>query len=118
MLVERQDAAVRECRVCDSKDLELVVDLGMQPWCNNFLREDEIGKEPFYPLHVVYCHNCSTSQLDFTVKKEVMFGDHTYLSGVTRTLQIIGLLAENDTRVEAGVRSAPGVFTVLRALGR
>jgi SAM-dependent methyltransferase len=86
MLVERQDAAVRECRVCDSKDLELVVDLGMQPWCNNFLREDEIGKEPFYPLHVVYCHNCSTSQLDFTVKKEVMFGDHTYLSGVTKSL--------------------------------
>jgi SAM-dependent methyltransferase len=25
-------------------------------------------------------------QLDYTVKKEVMFGDHTYLSGVTRSL--------------------------------
>jgi len=81
-----KDAAVRQCRVCDSSDLELVVDLGMQPWCNNFLRKDEIGKEPFYPLRVIYCHNCCTSQLDFTVKKEVMFGDHTYLSGVTKSL--------------------------------
>jgi len=74
------------CRVCDSKNLELVVDLGHQPWCNHFLRKDELGKEPFYPLHLLYCHGCGTSQLDYTVKKEIMFGDHTYLSGVTRSL--------------------------------
>ncbi len=74
------------CRVCDSENLELVIDLGMQPWCNNFLKAEEIGKEPFYPLRVLYCHNCSTSQLDYTVKKEIMFGDHTYLSGVTKSL--------------------------------
>lgn len=75
-----------KCRICDSTDLELVVDLGHQPWCNHFLRKDEIGTEPFYPLHVLFCHACHASQLDFTVKKEIMFGDHTYLSGVTRSL--------------------------------
>lgn len=74
------------CRICDSHQLELVIDLGAQPWCNNFLLKEEIGKEPFYPLRVVYCHDCHTSQLDFTVKKEVMFGDHTYLSGITKSL--------------------------------
>jgi 2-polyprenyl-3-methyl-5-hydroxy-6-metoxy-1,4-benzoquinol methylase len=74
------------CRVCDSTELELAVDLGQQPWCNHFLKKEEIGKEPFYPLQVVYCQNCSTAQLNFTVKKEIMFGDHTYLSGVTRSL--------------------------------
>jgi 2-polyprenyl-3-methyl-5-hydroxy-6-metoxy-1,4-benzoquinol methylase len=75
-----------KCRVCDSENLELAVDLGMQPWCNHFLKKEEVGKEPFYPLRVVYCHNCSTAQLDYTVKKEIMFGDHTYLSGVTKSL--------------------------------
>lgn len=74
------------CRVCDSRDLVLVVDLGSQPWCNHFLSKDEIGHEPFYPLRLFYCTDCATSQLDYTVKKEVMFGDHTYLSGVTRSL--------------------------------
>ncbi len=74
------------CRVCDSRRLELAIDLGRQPWCNNFLRPDEVGKEPFYPLEVVFCHDCRTVQLDFTVPKEVMFGDHTYLSGVTKSL--------------------------------
>ncbi|MBI5933622.1 MAG: methyltransferase domain-containing protein, partial [Chloroflexi bacterium] len=74
------------CRVCDSTELELAIDLGNQPWCNHFLTRDEVGKEPYYPLRVVYCRGCSTAQLDYTVKKEIMFGDHTYLSGVTKSL--------------------------------
>lgn len=74
------------CRVCDSPRLEPVIDLGEQPWCNNFLKKEEVGREPYYPLRVLFCHDCHTSQLDFTVKKEIMFGDHTYLSGVTRSL--------------------------------
>jgi 2-polyprenyl-3-methyl-5-hydroxy-6-metoxy-1,4-benzoquinol methylase len=75
-----------QCRVCDSTNLTLVVDLGNQPWCNHFLHASEVGKEPFYPLRLVYCNHCQTSQLDYTVKKEIMFGDHTYLSGVTKSL--------------------------------
>ncbi len=74
------------CRICDSSNMEIAMDLGFHPWCNHFLKEEEIGKEPFYPLRVVYCHDCGTVQLDYTVKKEIMFGDHTYLSGVTKSL--------------------------------
>src|ERR1043166_7919784 len=89
-----------QCRVCDSKKLEQVIDLGTQPWCNNFLKSEDIGKEPFYPLRVIYCHDCHTSQLDFTVKKEIMFGNHTYLSGTTKSLsEHFGQVASNlDTR--------------------
>lgn len=74
------------CRVCDASELEPAIDLGVQPWCNHFLRKSEVGSEPFYPLRVVFCRRCATAQLDFTVPKEVMFGDHTYLSGVTKSL--------------------------------
>ena len=75
-----------QCRVCDSTRLDLAIDLGEQPWCNHFLKPEEVGKEPYYPLRVLYCQDCSTVQLDYTVKKEIMFGDHTYLSGVTKSL--------------------------------
>jgi len=74
------------CRICDGTSLRPVVDLGNQPWCNHFLRREELGTEPYYPLRVVYCDQCHTAQLDFTVKKEIMFGDHTYLSGITQSL--------------------------------
>jgi hypothetical protein len=58
-----------KCRVCSGENLEPVIDLGMQPWCNHFLKNEEVGKEPYYPLRVMYCHDCSTSQLDFTVNQ-------------------------------------------------
>ena len=74
------------CRVCDSTHLTPAVDLGRQPWANHFLRPSEVGTEPFYPLSVVLCEQCKTAQLDYTVPKETMFVDHTYLSGTTKTL--------------------------------
>ena len=76
-----------KCRICDSSDFELIVDLKNQPWGNHFLTKEEIGSEPFYPLKLIYCNKCSTSQLDYTVKKEIMFGNHTYLSGITKSLK-------------------------------
>ncbi len=74
------------CRICDSTRLATAVDLGEQPWANHFLKPDEVGREPVYPLRVVLCAECGTAQLDYTVPKETMFADHTYLSGMTKTL--------------------------------
>lgn len=78
--------SLHQCRICDSNALAVAVDLGKQPWANHFLNKEEVGTEPFYPLCVVFCHTCTGTQLDYTVPKEVMFKDHTYLSGTTRTL--------------------------------
>ena len=97
------------CRICNSTNLEQVIDLGRQPWCNDFLVESQIGKEPFYPLTVLYCHSCNTSQLDYTVKKEIMFGDHTYLSGITKSLsnhfKEIAINIDKRTSEVEGLRS-------------
>jgi len=75
-----------KCRICGSINLELVFDLGLQPWGNNFLKYDQVGKEKFYPLELLFCKDCHLSQLSFTVKKEIMFAEHTYLSGMTSSL--------------------------------
>ena len=75
-------AQLKNCRICDSSDLTEIMDFGNQPWCNDFLKANQVGKESFYPLVLIFCNNCSVSQLNYTVKKEVMFGDHTYLSGI------------------------------------
>lgn len=74
------------CRVCSKHDFSSVINLHSQPLGNIFLHKEQIGKEDFYPLHVLFCNNCYTAQLDYTVKKEVIYTDHTYLSGVTRSL--------------------------------
>ena len=76
-----------KCRSCNSESLELVLDLGMQPWCNDFLSQDRVGSEEKYPLRLNYCTECELLQLDHTVPKETMFADHCYLSGMTQTLK-------------------------------
>lgn len=77
---------LKRCRICSGTALEPVIDLGEQPWANNFLYKADIGTEQKYPLRVIFCENCKGAQLDYTVAKETMFSNHTYLSGMTQTL--------------------------------
>ena len=76
-----------KCRACSSEKLKLLFDLGIQPWGNNILSENQIRTEAYYPLRLFYCEECELLQIDFTVPKEIMFLDHCYLSGTTETLK-------------------------------
>ena len=76
------------CRVCRSDRLEGFLNLGDQPHCNSLLVPEELSeREPFYPLRVWFCHECTTVQIDHTVPKERMFGEYLYVSGTTETLR-------------------------------
>jgi SAM-dependent methyltransferase len=77
---------ITSCRICDSDELEPIIDLGDQPWGNGFLRPDDFITERSFPLILVRCSNCSLAQLNYTIAKEDMFIKHTYLSGTTNTL--------------------------------
>ncbi len=76
------------CRVCRGDNLEQFLDLGDQPHCNSLLLPEALARrEPFYPLRVWFCRDCTTVQIDHTVPKEVMFGEYLYVSGTTQTLR-------------------------------
>jgi predicted TPR repeat methyltransferase len=77
-----------KCRTCHNEKLEMFLDLGNQPHCDNFLTEEELKvQESYYPLQVCFCHDCTTVQINYTVPKETMFDDFAYLSGTTKTLR-------------------------------
>jgi len=78
---------IEKCICCNSNNLKLLIDLENQPWCNDFITEDQIGKEEYYPLQLMQCNDCNFIQLSFFVPKEKMFSQHDYLSGVTKTLK-------------------------------
>lgn len=69
-----------------TNDYEIILDLGNQPWANNFLTKEKLGTEPKYPLQLIYCNQSELLQLSYFVPKEIMFKEHFYLSGTTRTL--------------------------------
>ena len=76
-----------KCRCCGSEKLDLVLDLGDQPWGNNFISIKSEEKAKNYPLKLFFCCNCKMLQLDYAIPKEEMFVKHTYLSGTTSSLR-------------------------------
>lgn len=60
------------CRGCRCPTGHLVLDLGEQPACDYFPRQDEPGPDPVYPLQMWLCSSCGLAQLlaDPTVPEE------------------------------------------------
>jgi hypothetical protein len=60
------------CRACGTTDGQLVLDLGQQPACDYFPRQDDPGPDPVYPLQMWLCGACRLAQLlsDPTVPEE------------------------------------------------
>ncbi len=76
------------CRVCHHDRLEMFLDLGDQPHCDSLLRPEDLSRrEPYYPLQVCFCHDCTAVQINYTVPKETMFEEYLYVSGTTQTLR-------------------------------
>jgi 2-polyprenyl-3-methyl-5-hydroxy-6-metoxy-1,4-benzoquinol methylase len=91
----------QECRICQSRHLDQVIDLGSQPWGNGFITRDQFQDEKVFPLILLRCSNCALAQLSYTIPKEQMFISHTYLSGTTKTL---------DNHFESLAKSIHGNF--------
>ena len=69
------------CRFCGAELRLTVVDLGMSPLCESFLRAEQIRTmEPFYPLHVFACERCWLVQLEAFVPPEEIFTEYAYFS--------------------------------------
>jgi len=65
----------------------MFLDLGDQPHCNRLISPAvKDRKEPYFPLRVGFCHDCTLVQIDHTIPKENMFSDYPYVSGTTKTL--------------------------------
>jgi hypothetical protein len=60
------------CRACRGSAGHLVLDLGEQPACDYFPRDDDPGPDPDYPLQMWLCSSCGLAQLlaDPTVPEE------------------------------------------------
>ena len=71
------------CRACESKNLEIYLDLGLMPLANNLAHSADAAREnPRFPLQIALCQDCSLSQLTVMVDPEVLFGYYTYRSSV------------------------------------
>lgn len=72
------------CRVCKSKKLLKVLSFGPTPLANAFLSSKQIDfQEPFFPLDVYFCKDCTFLQLGHVVSPKILFKDYVYVSSTS-----------------------------------
>src|SRR5688500_9388105 len=74
------------CRICGNENLIEYLDLGMMPLSNNLcFKPDEEAQR--YPLKVLYCDDCSLSQLSVVIDPGVLFGHYVYRSSISQVFK-------------------------------
>jgi len=76
-----------DCRVCHGKNLISYLRLGNMPLANALITEDKISKENTYPLDLMFCGDCSFSQINTVVEPEILFRNYVYRSSISNSFR-------------------------------
>ena len=77
-----------KCKICDSKRISEVVDLGNQPLANKYPKNSiEIKNEKKFNLTILFCKNCKSAQIKKIINRNYLFEDYYYLSSVNKKLK-------------------------------
>ena len=80
---------IKECRVCKSKTLKKIIDLNSQYIQGSFIKKN--SPKPYLkkiPLQLVLCPKCTLVQLLHTTKKEILYKNYWYESGINKTMKL------------------------------
>ena len=75
---------IKNCRICDSKEIVRFMDLTDQPPANS-LRAELSENLQDVPLQLVHCSKCSTVQLSATVDTKYLFSHYVWVTGTSKT---------------------------------
>jgi SAM-dependent methyltransferase len=66
---------INSCEVCDSKDLTMVLDLGLHPLCDDLIEIGSNKQCQEYPVEILFCNTCKTAHQRYQVPKRELFGE-------------------------------------------
>ena len=78
-----------QCRLCNSKKIKLIYNLGLIPIGNDLQKnlEKSINSDK-YPLSLIQCSECGHFQLSISIDPKILYAkNYTYLTGVTKTFK-------------------------------
>lgn len=67
----------RSCRLCKSRDLELMIDFGRRPIAHRLLTSAE-APEDTYPMALHFCRACGLIQVLDPIDPEILYTDYNY----------------------------------------
>lgn len=66
------------CRLCDSKNISNVINIGLTPLANSYSKKESSEKLKKYPLGLNLCASCGHLQLTHSIKPTKMFSNYLY----------------------------------------
>src|SRR5262249_17569705 len=83
---EHDHGTATSCRSCGVLLRNVMVDLGVSPLANTYLRAAQLNhRETFYPLRVFVCENCFLVQVEECESPDHMFSNYAYFSSYSDT---------------------------------
>lgn len=64
---------ISHCELCGNKDIPTVIDLGLQPLCDDLIEKGSHQSVQKYPTEICYCPHCFTAHQRFQIAKEALF---------------------------------------------
>ena len=77
---------MRKCRICNSNNVEKLIDLGESPLAGDFGKKLN-EKNKLYPLKLSFCTECYSAQVNDIVPPEELFGKYHYSSSQVEDLK-------------------------------
>src|SRR3989344_5312520 len=75
---------LNHCRLCKSKNITQVLNLGKTALANSFLKKSELSKkELFFPLGLNFCKECGQLQTTHVVNPNLMFRNYVWVSSTS-----------------------------------
>lgn len=100
-----------DCRLCHSKDLELIIDMGAVPLGDDFVTKEQFDrKQDEYPLEINFCRECGLVQSTTVIDPSIIYSNYLY-----ETSSSLGLMQHFEDYADylmEKIRPAKGALTV------
>jgi SAM-dependent methyltransferase len=101
----------KTCRLCDSKNVEMVVSLAPTPVAEKYVTKEQAGQaQESYPMDLYMCRDCSHVQILDVVDPKFVFDSYTYSS--SNTSGIVKHFEECADKIVGRYKPAPKALVV------
>jgi len=72
------------CRLCDSKDIEIVMELAPTPIGDDYVSTERLNEEQkTYPLDLILCKECGHIEIHDNINPELIYGNYIYETSIS-----------------------------------
>tara|TARA_Y100000389_G_scaffold204421_1_gene256850 strand:+ start:2781 stop:4034 length:1254 start_codon:yes stop_codon:yes gene_type:complete len=84
-----KEGFINHCQICNTKKINLVLDLGFQPLADDLLKEKNINNQcTSYPIKIYLCKSCRLLQNNFIVGDKKLYSkEYHYRPGISKTVE-------------------------------